>query len=159
MRTSAIAAFLLAGLTATVAAQPDKKETVERVSLIDVGKDAPEATLPADDDGWVELADPTPTKHGKVFISVGAGAGTFSKLRLDAAKGKPYVKMVKIDFKDGPSRVVRLGKSLSKTKPTYVDLRGAREIQQIVVYGEPKSNGTYTVHAAADESSGVVATR
>lgn len=156
MRTPAITAFLLAALATGVAAEPDKNETVERVSLNDVGSDA---RLPADDDGWVELADPTPTKHGKVYISVGASAGTFSKLRLDAAKGKPYVKSVRIDFATGPSRVVRVGKTLSKKRPTYVDLGGAREIKQVVVNGERQSDGMYTLHAAPDESSGVVATR
>lgn len=153
MRFSIVSLVLVTGASAIVAAAPDDRETTERVGI----KDPPPAAPPAD--GWVELADPTPAKHGRVYITVGAGAGTFSKLRIDVAKGRPTVQQVRVDFKAGGRRVVRVEKTLHATrKPSaYVDLKGAREIRQIVIDSDPHSRGEYTVFALAGDAD--VATR
>jgi hypothetical protein len=142
---------LVIGVAAPVPpALAEDRETTGRIRYKD---DAPpdHAAEPADaarGDGWVELADPSPTKHGKVFITVGASAGTFSKLRIDARTGRPRVKTVRVDFKYGPSRIVEVRTRLDpkRKRSVYVDLHGAHEIRQIVVEGDPRSAGTYTVH-------------
>lgn len=152
MRIPAVSALLIAALSSGVAASPADKETTARVSYT-----ASDQVVPRDPDGWVEIADPTPAKHGKVFIPVGAGAGTFTRVRIDADKGKPVVQSVRIDFKHGPSRVVRVGKKLRKGSSAYVDLRGAREINQVVVTTDRSSRGTYTV--SADPGDGLTASR
>lgn len=147
--------FLVAGTASIVAAEPEDRETTERVGI----KDEPRPPAERPDDGWVELADPTPARYGRTFITVGAGAGTFSKLRIDVGDGRPTVQQVRVDFKTGRRRVVRLGATLhARRKPSaYIDLAGAREIRQIVVDTDPRSRGTYTVHAFAGVDEGVAA--
>jgi hypothetical protein len=152
MRITAIdrclGACFVAALVSLVSAAPADKETTERVSY--KGKAGARTDAPPKGDGeWVELADPTPANHGKEYISVGSNAGTFTRLRLDASKGRPIIMAVRIDFKTGKSRVVHLQVVLDKKKrpSAYVDLGGPREIQQVVVTTDPVSKATYTVHA------------
>lgn len=132
-----------------VAAAPDDRESTARVSYTDQGEPAQDTPRPAAADGWRELADPTPGKYGKVFISVDPDAGPFTRLRLDATKGRPRIERVRVDYKHGGSRMVRVAAKLDarKKKPTYVDLGGPRELAQIVVFTDRGSGGMYTVHA------------
>lgn len=150
MRNQGILVAVLVGLAGPApSALAEDRETTGRVSYKDTeaGDPPPRAAAPRDD-RWIELADPTPTQHGKVYITVGASAGPFSRLRIDASKGRPRVNTVRVDFKHGPSRVFKVRTRLDrKRKPSVqVDLHGAREIRQIVVHGDPRSGGTYTVH-------------
>jgi hypothetical protein len=143
-----LGAGLVAGLVTPVSAAPDDTETTERVSYKD--KDAASKEVPPTPDGeWVELADPTPANHGREYISLGAAAGTFTRLRVDASQGRPIVKAIRIDFTTGKSRIVNLQIVLDKKKrrSAYVDLKGAREIRQIVVITDRASKGLYTINA------------
>ncbi len=157
MRIYAVPFTLLALSVGTVSATPAKKETVERVSYSDVADDGRTEPTP-DAEGWVEVFDPTPAKHGEVFVTLGASAGRFTLLRLEASKGRPYVRSIRIDFTDGSRRVVRVGKTLGK-RPVYVDLGGPHEIRQIMIDGDRRTKGLYTLHAAPDDATGIVATR
>jgi hypothetical protein len=140
MKTLAITSLLLFAPT-VVSAAPAKDETAERVSYND--DHAPPA--PADD--WVELASPTPAKHGRTFITVDA---RYSQLKIETHKGHPVVKTLRVVFADGKQRVVKLKRQRSQV----VDLGGARAIEHIVVDSDWRSKGTYTVHAIK-EATGV----
>jgi len=165
MRNQGILVAILVGVAAPVPqALAEDRETTGRVSYKDHAAARSGTAEAGRQDGWVELADPTPTKHGKVFITVGASAGTFSRLRIDASKGRPRVKTVRVDFKYGPSRIVKVRTRLDRKRKRsfYVDLHGAREIRQIVVDGDPRSGGTYTVHGDTTpppESAEIIVTR
>lgn len=147
--TTTIATFLLAASASVVAAEPSKTETAPRVAYTDKGADAARA-------GWIELASPTPAKHGRQFITVAEDAGPFTHLRLDAAAGRPLVKAVRVLHTDGSERVVRVDQRLDRKRPAYVDLRGARAIEHVVVITDGRS-GSYTLHGAPQQSA--VATR
>ena len=136
MKTIAITSLLLA-LASTVSAAPAKDETAERVSY---NEDQPPA--PAADD-WVELASPTPAKHGRTFINVDA---RYSQIKIETHKGHPVVKQLRVVFADGKQRVVKLKHKRSQV----IDLGSARAIQHIVVDSDWRSKGTYTVHAVKD---------
>lgn len=150
---------MLIAMTGRVTAEPVDRESTERFRL----KDQPAVSRPApDDEGWVELADPTPSQHGKEFISVGANAGTFTRLRVDAHSGRFYLQSVRIDFKDGGRKIARVDARLSRKGPknkrsVYVDFGHGREIRQIVVVTDRDTRGTYTVHAAIETADGVAA--
>ena len=144
MKTLAITSLLLA-VASTVSAAPAKDETAERVSYND--RDKPSAA-PADD--WVELASPTPAKHGRTFITVDA---RYTQLKIDVHKGNPVLRTVRVVFADGKQRVVKLKHKRSQV----IDLGGARAIEHIVVASDSRSKGTYTVHAALQPTD--VATR
>lgn len=139
----------------TVTAEPVDRENTERYRLTD----RPAVSRPApDDEGWVELADPTPSKHGKEFIPVGASAGAFTRLRVDAHSGRLYVQTVRIDFQDGGRKIARVGAKLAKRgrkakRSAYIDLGGPREIRQIVVTTDRDLRGTYTVHASVESAA------
>lgn len=156
MRNLLIAGLLVAGLSKVVAAAPGDNETTARVSYTEDRAGTP----PATEGEWVEIADPTPAKHGKVYIPVGRSAGQFTRLRIDVAEGRPRVERIRVDFENGRSRVIHVGMKLrknSKQRSAYVDLGGAREIDRIVVISDRASRGTYTVHAQA--GAGGVASR
>ncbi|MDB4962285.1 MAG: hypothetical protein JWP01_2284 [Myxococcales bacterium] len=149
MRIPALCTCLVAGLVSVVSAAPDDEETTERVSYKDKDGASSNEGPPRSDGEWVEVADPTPANHGREYITLGADAGTFTRLRVDASQGRPIVKAIRIDFTTGRSRVVNLQIVLDKKRrpSAYVDLKGAREIQQIVVITDRDSKGLYTVNA------------
>lgn len=140
-----------------VSAAPADKESTERVSYTDSKTSAKDSVR--DDSGWIELASATPASHGKEYITVGADAGTFTRLRIDAASGRPIVRAVRIDYKNGQSKTMRIDSTLdAKRKPSAVlDLKGAHEIEQVVVITERDSKGNYAVFAEGEPAQ--VATR
>jgi len=136
--------MLLAGATALVSAAPVDNETTERVSYKDKARrSAPSAT---DDSGWIELASPTPASHGREYIEVDGDGVPLVRLRITGHRGRTTVHTVRVDFKDGTSRTVRLDKVVSKDKPAYVDLRGAKRVERLVVATERAAKAEYTVH-------------
>ena len=151
MKIALLSAFLLAG---TASAAPDKTETRERISYSgDTRRDAAAAS----DDGWVELATPTPASHRREFISIDPEAGAFVRLKLVADAGKPIVRQVRVHFSDGTQRVVRVGRALDKNTPHVIDLKKAKQIDRLVVESEGSKKATYAVYGEPD--GGAVATR
>lgn len=152
MRIPAVFTTLLLVTSGLVTAEPVDRESTERYRLTD----QPSVSRPAPDDaGWVELADPTSSTHGKEFIPVGANAGRFRRLRVDAHSGRFFLQNVRVDFKDGGRKIARFGARLSRKGPkaqrtVYIDFGGAREIKQIVVKTDRDLRGMYTVHAEAE---------
>ncbi len=142
MRIPVLTCLLVAGAASFVSAAPGREETTERVSYKDTKPKPKDATR---NDDWVEIASPTPTSHGREYIQVGAGAGTFTRLRVEAAKGRPIVRSLRVDYKNGASRVYAIDKALGKGRPAYVDLRCAHEIERIVVNADTASHGSYRV--------------
>lgn len=140
MKILAISGLLLAAFASDVSAAPSKDETGERVSYTN---DGPGKRSPTNPEGnWVELASPTPCSHGRVFITVD---GRFAQLRIDAAKGRPVLKSVRVVYANGKDRVVRVGRTLAgKQKSAVVELSGAL-IEHIVVETNPHSSGSYRV--------------
>lgn len=151
MKTTGQAAVFmaaLASLASVVSAGPDDKETTERVSYTEPEAE-PRASPPVPDGEWVELASPTPAKHGKEFISVDPDGGPYRQLRVEAASGKPIVQRVVVHYTDGVKRETWIGKALTARRPTAVVLLRGSAIDQIVVHTDRKSDGTYAVSAAA----------
>jgi hypothetical protein len=154
MRFTSLFAVFLVGAVGSATAQPKQEETSARVRLNDKAGVAPRAPS-----AWVELASPTPAKHGTEFILVDEDAGGFGKLRLDAVKGAVPVKQVRVVFADGTTRSYRLDKRIDAKRHTslYVDLRTTQNISQIVVVTDPRSRGEYAVYGSG--TGGVIATR
>ncbi len=151
MKTPALLAVLVAGSSSLVAAAPAPRESTARVSYTDLNPPAPDDA--GAQDGWIELASPTPASHGREFITV-EGDNSFTRLRIAAATGRPIVRTVRVYYKDGTSRVVRVDKVLDKRRNSVaiVDLRGAHAIDQVIVNTERDSKGTYTVHAELEKA-------
>jgi len=156
MRTTAPFALILVGAVTTATAQPKQEETSGRVRLDESAANANEPRAPGD---WVELASPTPAKHGTEFIIVGKEAGGFGKLRLDAVKGAVPVKQVRVSFSDGTSKVYRINKRIDAKRHTslFVDLPTTKEIDQIAVVTDRRASGEYSVHGSG--TGGVIANR
>jgi hypothetical protein len=143
MTKTAISALILAIAPSVVSAAPAKDETAERVSYNDEKEksDSP--------DGWVELASPTPAKHGRTYITVD---GRYAQLRVDRHKGRPVVKTVRIVYSDGKQRTVKIN---SRKRSSVIDLAAGSTIEHIVVTTDWRSKGTYTVSAMPAEAAGV----
>lgn len=164
MRIPALTTLLLALTTSVVAAAPDRRaappahesvaptreETTGRLSYNEAApKPAPDATDPAD--GWIELASATPASHGREFITVDAGALT--RLRLTAAAGRPGIQAVRVDYVHGGAKTFPIDRTLAaKRAPAYVELRGPREIRQIIVISDRDSRGSYVVQGLTGDS-------
>jgi len=90
------------------------------------------------------------------FITVGAQAGLFGKLELNADGGRTFIKQVYVQFADGQEQVIRnLDRTLTGNESLTLDLDGNRRaIRRIVVYGTELPNrwrrapGAFTVIAA-----------
>ena len=147
MKITAISGLLLAVLASVVSAEPTKNETAARVSYNDRTKS--QATTTGD---WVELASPTPCSHGRELIFVD---GRYSQLRIDAAKGRPIVRSVRVVYADGKQRVVRIDRVLGAGRPALVSVDGARQIEHVVVTTDPASRAQYAVHGAPSDGTSV----
>lgn len=173
MKITAISTFLVAALAVSVSAAPkrpiapdppkpkptkvEKDEPTERVVLGGDEKDARRDAPAADDDGWIELASPTPARHGRQYITVDGSAGPLTQLRIDAHDGRPLVRSVRIRYTDGKQQVVRVNKTLARGKSAFVDLRSGRELDHIIIETTRKPKASYTVHASTQRDA--VATR
>ncbi len=158
MRTTTIFAIIIVGTVAPATAEPKREETSGRVSLNDKAGD-PSDDAPRAPSAWVELASPTPAKHGTQYIIVGADQGGFGKLRVDAVKGAVPVKQVRVTFSDGKTKAFRISKRLDakRQKSLYVDLPTTKEIDQVVVVTDARSRGQFAVYGSG--TGGVIATR
>jgi len=146
----------LVGTAPLVSAGPGPQESTARIGYNAKHPKAP--ATPPSGTGWIELASATPASHGRELIWVGAGAGTFTELRLTAASGRPQILSVRVDYKDGSHKTFAIEKVLGiKRRPAYVDLHGAREIRQVIVVSDRTSPGSYVVEA--NTSDGGVANR
>ena len=133
--------YALAALLASTSigsAAPVKQETADRVRYSS-DSEAPQS------DGWLELADPTPASHGRTFVVLDDATSSLVRLRLAAQTGRPKIHSVRIDYADGTSRVVKIGKAIGK-RPAYVDLRGARKVHCITIVSAGSAKATYTLH-------------
>jgi hypothetical protein len=160
MRSSTLFALIVLGAAGTASAEPKQEETSGRVRLED--NPNPEADAPRQPSDWVEVASPTPAKHGTEYVIVGKEAGTFARLRLDAAKGKTIVRKVKVFFGDGSVKTVRVDKTLTKQgKPAFIVLGDPKFIDRLVIVTERHTKGEYAVYGSSGtaDAGGVVGSR
>ncbi|MDB4959106.1 MAG: hypothetical protein JWO36_6675 [Myxococcales bacterium] len=159
MKLPALLAVLLAASASVATAEPKQQENSGRVSYNDK-EDAAAQTLHRDGD-VVELASPTPAKHGKEFIEVGPDAGQFSQLRVDAHDGTVIVRRVRIDYLDGKSQLVNVDKVLNKRNPsaTITVAKGPRAIDSVVVMTERETTGSYSLQGIVGSQTGGIASR
>ena len=147
--------MFLVGAGSPVSASPVREESTERVSY---NERHANAVKPNAEPGWVELASATPASHGREFVVVGADAGAFTQLRLTAASGRSGIRAIRVDYQDGSRRTFEIEKVLSpKSRPVYVDLRGARELRQVIVMTDRDTRGSYRLEGNTNETG--VATR
>jgi len=147
MKILAISGLMLAVAASVVSAAPAKEETGERVSY---SHERARTSSPPSGD-WVEIASATPASHGREYITV---EGRFGLLRIDAAKGRPVLKSVRVVYADGKQRIVRMDRVLGgKRASAIVELSGA-PIDHLVVNTDARSRGSFTVQGAP-VSSGV----
>lgn len=90
----------------------------------------------------VTLASGMRLTTGRAAIAVGGQAGKFDTLQLTASAGKTFIKQVTVQFNNGQSQVIGLGKMLDGNDTLTIDLAGNhREIRRIVVTGNEQSTG------------------
>jgi hypothetical protein len=90
----------------------------------------------------VTLASGMRLTGGRTSIAVGSQAGKFDTLQLTASAGKTFIKQVIVQFNNGQSQVIGLGKLLDGSDRLTIDLAGNhREIRKIVVTGNELSTG------------------
>ena len=171
MRTSVLCAFILLGAGVAAAdpkpptSAPPTHQVIERKPELQQGrlllKEPAKTTIkkkepirtPGD---WVELADPTPAKHGTEFVVVGAQQGSFSQLRINAAKGATTVRSVRVMFSDGTEKTMKLGKTVKGNKFAVVDLGAEKPIWQVVVTTDRQGSGEYSVYGSSGPAPGTV---
>lgn len=148
MRLSGLFTVIVVTASTIAAAEPKQEEISGRVSLNEKADSKADASRQSGE--WVELASPTPAKHGTELVMVGADAGAFSKLRVDATKGRTNVRKVKVFFTDGNVKTVRLDKALRQGKSVTVELGEPRTIDRVVVTTETHTKGEYALYGTVD---------
>ena len=133
--------------------QKEQEENNGRVRLDEKGNKKP---APREVGEWVELASPTPAKHGTEIVMVGKEAGSFSKLRF-SSQGKTILRDVKVYFDDGTTKRLQIDKILPDGKFTVVDLKTDKRIDRIRVNTETQTKGLYAIYGSSDGA--VVGTR
>lgn len=96
--------------------------------------------------GWAPLADRYSTQSERQFID--PGPRPLHRLRLEANDGRPVIDQIAIQYADGTTQVIRrpLGRA---TRVRDIDLNGgARHVNRVIVYANPRSQGTYSVFGA-----------
>jgi hypothetical protein len=154
MRPSALLIVLLAGGTSIAVAQPSSAEDRETTARVTYNDRARRAAAP---DDWTVVATPTPASHAREYIEVDPDRGSLVRLRIEASSGRPIVRAVRLDYKNGKSRVVQLDRVLEKGKPAYVDLAPGQRLERIVVTSEGSAKASYAIYGST--STGGVATR
>jgi hypothetical protein len=155
MRLPTLFTVIIVATATAASAEPKQEEISGRVSLNE--KSDKKTDAPRQPGDWVEIASPTPAKHGTEFVIVGKEAGSFSKLRVEGAKGKTIVRRVKVVFADGKTKSVQVDKSLARGKSAFVDLGDPKLIDRIVVTTETHTSGAYAIYGTA--GGGVVGSR
>lgn len=172
MKLSAVFVCILVGVTSIAAAEPappsppkpesaapKTDEASGRVSYVEPKTDtAAQQEAPRATGQWVEIASPTPSKHGTEFIMVGEDAGAFSQLWVAPAKGTTLVRSVRVIYADGSSKRFRVDSTINKKgrKFAVVDLKGNKTIDHIVVNTEI-GKGTYALYGASGSTAGATA--
>ena len=153
MRTSALLTVLL--LTSAAAADTKQETDVGRVSVVEGAADATPPRAPSQ---WLELADATPAKHGTEFVVVGAQQGSFSRLRVEAAKGRTTVKRVNVVFSDGSKKSYKVEKTVNLKGKTFaeIELGASKPIEQVVVTTDRQSKGEYALYGSSGGADGGV---
>jgi hypothetical protein len=147
--------LFLATAAAAVSAAPAREETTGRVSYNDRVKPHADRGPTV---GWIELASATPASHGREFIEVGANAGPLTQLRLTATSGRPGIRAVRVEYKDGGHKTFEVEKVLgARRRAAYLDLHGARELREVVVITDRSSPGSYILEGNAGDIA--IATR
>jgi hypothetical protein len=155
MRLPTLFTIIIVTMTTTAAAEPKQEETSGRVSLNE--KSDKKADAPRQPGDWIQIASPTPAKHGTEFVIVGKEAGYFAKIRVDGAKGKTIVRRVRVFFTDGKVKNVQLDKTLTQGKSALVDLGDPKAIDRVVVTTETHTSGEYAIYGSS--GGGVVGSR
>jgi hypothetical protein len=143
-----LSAIALAATTAT--AQPPREETSGRVSYVSPQR----KPGPPSDPRWIELASPTSVKHGTEFIIVGADAGAFTQLRVDAYAGTVILLRIRVFIHDGTVQTVPLGRTLDRVhRSLVIELPASKAIDQIAITTATRTDGKYTVYGSSRVTS------
>ena len=140
MRIPSVFAIVLVGAVGIASAEPG------RIRYGDAK--APDKSPDQTEDGWRQLATPTPAKHGTEFVVVGKELGPFGKLRIDADKATVIVRRVKVYFDDGKTYVVQIDKAIAPKKSAEIDLKTPGPIDHVVVTTED-GRGEYALYGSS----------
>jgi hypothetical protein len=75
--------------------------------------------------------------NSQTEIKVGAQAGAFTTLKLDATGGRSFIRQVYIQFENGQEQIIRnVNRTLTGNECLTLDLDGGRrQIHRVIVYG------------------------
>ena len=154
MRISALTLLFLVIAATAVSAAPGREETTERISYSGPGRSPTQPNADREPTaGWIELASATPASYGREFVEIGAATGALTQLRVTAASGRPAIRAVRVEYKDGGRRTFEVDKVLgAKRRAAYLDLHGAREVREVVVITDRSSPGSYILEGNAGDT-------
>ena len=96
--------------------------------------------------GWESLADRYSTDSERQFIA--PGPRPLRRLRIEAVDGRPVIDQIAIQFANGTTQVIRRPLRWDQ-RVRDIDLNGgARHVNRVIVYANPRSRGTYSVFGA-----------
>jgi len=148
MKIPGVFALVVIAAGTAASAEPKPEENTGRYSYKDAERVDHTGSA---DDGWVQLASPTPASHGTEFVVVGKEAGNFATLRLDATDGTVIMRRVRVFFDDGKQKVIDVDKVMRAKKGSteWIVLGEPKAIDRIVVTTEPQTKGSYAIYGSS----------
>lgn len=142
--SSVIALALVAAITSSTGSAQPREERGGRVPW--PGQRVPRPPPPHRTGDWVNLATPTPTRHGTEWIAVGRSAGAFRTLRIDVVSGTVNVRAIRVDFSNGEVTRFYVGKRLDRRHPSaFISFNQPRWIDHIAITTARWPAGMYTL--------------
>jgi hypothetical protein len=142
MKHFAKIAALVLGISTVASAQPIRTDRDRNID--EHVRDQGDRAL----GNWVPLADHYSATGNEQAITVGIGAGRFHRLRIEAERGRPFLRALDVRFRDGSHQHITLDRMLRAGESTVVDLNGGdRAIERILVRTQSDPRAAYTIMA------------
>jgi Ni/Co efflux regulator RcnB len=94
--------------------------------------------------GFQPLVGPIANFSDRANIHLGAQAGRFRALKLDVMRGNVFVQQVAVEFLNGQTQVIQVGRWMNdRGEPVVIDLQGRRGINRVIVYTDGRARAAY----------------
>lgn len=100
--------------------------------------------------GWINLATPTPTRHGTEWIFLDESVGPLRVFRIEAISGTVHLRSVRVELASGRVLTFSADRWLDRRRPnTRIDLGALHRVERIAITTARSPAGSYVVYGAA----------
>lgn len=146
-----VLALMVAAATSLASSTGNAQPREERGGRVPYGPKLrkPPPPPPPRSGDWIQLATPTPTRHGTEWIVLDSRTSELRTLRIEATSGVVHLRRVRVEFVDGKVATYHLGQRLTSRLPNArIDFGTRRQVERIAVTTARHPAGTYAVYGS-----------